>query len=195
METARLSHLADELHALSNRLLLEHLLLGYAPRQGTLDPFRTAGRMIAEIVAGGGLPGAEFAGFRAAVRTVAESPGPSWFDVLDAGIELLPVEPRVPATVASFVASRVRQGLAVGEPKPPEPAADPLPPLTERQQEAFDLIRDHGPLTGKEIASRMGVSESAVTGTYVPHLKRHGVRNVKGRGYYVQTALVSPGGE
>jgi len=57
-------------------------------------------------------------------------------------------------------------------------------PLTEAQREAFILVRDEGPLTGKEIANRLGISESTFTRHYVPALKNHGILNRRGLGYY-----------
>ncbi len=60
-----------------------------------------------------------------------------------------------------------------------------LDPLTEAQQDAYDLIRDSGPLMGKEVVSKLGIgSESAFTTNYVPALKSHGIKNRRGLGYY-----------
>jgi hypothetical protein len=60
-----------------------------------------------------------------------------------------------------------------------------LKPLTEVQQQAFDLICDEGPLTGKEVVNRLGISsESNFTAHYVPDLKKHGIENRPGLGYY-----------
>jgi hypothetical protein len=65
-------------------------------------------------------------------------------------------------------------------------AADGPPPLTEEQQQVFDYIKAHGPKTGKEIVSHLGLSsESAFTSHIVPALKPHGVKNRRGRGYYL----------
>ncbi len=64
------------------------------------------------------------------------------------------------------------------EPEEPEP-------LTGQQQEAFELIRDEGPLTGPQVVSKLVIgSESTFTRHYVPALKRHGIRNKRGLGYY-----------
>ena len=58
-------------------------------------------------------------------------------------------------------------------------------PLTESQKDAYDLIRNEGPLFGKEVVDRLGIgSESAFTTHYVPALKQHGIRNRRGLGYY-----------
>jgi hypothetical protein len=59
-------------------------------------------------------------------------------------------------------------------------------PLTEQQQEVYDLIKDEGPLTGPQIATRLGglSSESVLTSHYVPALKDHGIKNRRGLGYY-----------
>lgn len=66
-----------------------------------------------------------------------------------------------------------------------ESSKDALPPLTETQQEAYNLIVDKGPKLGKEIISALGISsESSFTSHYVPALKKHGIVNRRGLGYY-----------
>lgn len=58
-------------------------------------------------------------------------------------------------------------------------------PLTEQQQEAFNLIRHDGPLTGKQVVNALGISsESTFTRHFVPALRTHGIRNLRGLGYY-----------
>jgi len=58
-------------------------------------------------------------------------------------------------------------------------------PLTEDHQKAFDLICKDGPLTGKEVVNRLGLSsQSLFTSKYVPELKKHGIENRRGLGYY-----------
>ena len=61
----------------------------------------------------------------------------------------------------------------------------PLEPLTDQQQEVFEYIREHGPKTGKEICKALGIeSQSTFTRHYVPALKKHGIRNKRGAGYF-----------
>ena len=63
--------------------------------------------------------------------------------------------------------------------------AEPQKPLTARHQKAFNLICEQGPLTGKQIVRRLLLtSESLFTGKYVPELKKHGICNLPGLGYY-----------
>jgi hypothetical protein len=63
--------------------------------------------------------------------------------------------------------------------------AEPQKPLTEEHQKAFDLICKQGPLTGKQIVNRLSLtSESLFTSKYVPELRKHGIRNRRGLGYY-----------
>ena len=58
-------------------------------------------------------------------------------------------------------------------------------PLIEAHQQAFDLICREGPLTGKQIVTKLALtSQSLFTGHYVPELKLHGIRNRRGLGYY-----------
>ena len=56
-------------------------------------------------------------------------------------------------------------------------------PLTEAQKEVYDWIRRNGPLAGKEIANKIGLSESTITAHYIPALKKHGIVNRRGLGY------------
>jgi hypothetical protein len=62
---------------------------------------------------------------------------------------------------------------------------DKKPPLTYKQQKAFDLICKSGPILGKDIIKRLpGIrSESTFTKHYVPPLKLHGIVNKRGLGY------------
>ena len=62
--------------------------------------------------------------------------------------------------------------------------------LTDLQKEAYKLIRDEGPLLGKTIAPASGTTESAFTAHYVPALKRCGVKNKRGAGYYLDEPYV-----
>ncbi len=68
-------------------------------------------------------------------------------------------------------------------------ASTPTSPLTEAQQDAYNLIceasRAGEGLTGSQICRRLGIdSESNFTTHYVPELKRHGIKNRRGLGYY-----------
>jgi hypothetical protein len=66
------------------------------------------------------------------------------------------------------------------------PQQDDSKPLTDSQQDAYDLIAREGPLQGNQIVKRLGIpSESSFTAHYVPALKQHGVKNRRGRGYYI----------
>jgi hypothetical protein len=69
----------------------------------------------------------------------------------------------------------------------PTATSKPRPELlTDAQQAAYDLIASEGPLQGNVIVKRLGIgSESAFTTHYVPALKRHGVKNRRGAGYYL----------
>lgn len=79
---------------------------------------------------------------------------------------------------------------ALSRPMEEEGPDDALDPLTEKQQEAFDLIVQKGPLLGKEVCNKLGIpSESVFTKHYVPALKRHGIRNKRGLGYYHPSTL------
>jgi hypothetical protein len=130
MDPIRLSRLADDLNALQPHLIQEAAFFA-AGQRGNLDPFTTAGRIIAEIIDAGGLEAAEFAPFRVAVRVVAESPKRQWSDVLGAVATTLPVsdteeKPRSPLRVVPFVVSRVRHEVesAATVAIPRRPAAD-----------------------------------------------------------------------
>jgi hypothetical protein len=60
-----------------------------------------------------------------------------------------------------------------------------LPPLIKDHQDAYDLICKDGPLSGKQIVNRLNItSQSLFTGKYVPELKKRGIRNRRGLGYY-----------
>ncbi|HWA97340.1 MAG TPA: hypothetical protein VG713_02560 [Pirellulales bacterium] len=59
-------------------------------------------------------------------------------------------------------------------------------PLTDDQQRAYDYIKEHGPKTAKEIVNALALaSESSFTSHSVPVLKRRGVKNKPGAGYYL----------
>lgn len=65
------------------------------------------------------------------------------------------------------------------------PATPTVKPLTESQQEAFDLIVRQGPMLGRQVVDKLGIaSESTFTRHYVPALKLHGILNRHGLGYY-----------
>jgi hypothetical protein len=67
----------------------------------------------------------------------------------------------------------------------------PKKPLTDDQQKAFDLIAAEGPLSGKQIVNRLGISsESNFTTNYVPDLKVRGVCNRRGAGYYLPRSQI-----
>jgi DNA-binding CsgD family transcriptional regulator len=59
-----------------------------------------------------------------------------------------------------------------------------LPPLSDREREVYDVIRQHGHLTGKQIANRTGIGEKTLTRHIIPTLKLRGLRNRRGVGYY-----------
>ena len=66
-----------------------------------------------------------------------------------------------------------------------ESLEDAPAPLTETQQEAYNLIVGDGPKSGKEIVRALGISsESSFTSHYVPALKKYGIVNRRGLGYY-----------
>ena len=85
-----------------------------------------------------------------------------------------------PAGVAPMLIGELRRRREhLGKPRPA------TKPLTEAHQAAYNLICREGPLTGKEICNRLGIdSESNFTAHYVPELKKHGVLNRRGLGYY-----------
>jgi hypothetical protein len=61
-----------------------------------------------------------------------------------------------------------------------------LDPLTDEQQKAFDYIKANQPVAGKAICKALAISsESTFTRHFVPALRKHGVKNKRGAGYYV----------
>lgn len=72
-------------------------------------------------------------------------------------------------------------GHICGQPYPP-----PNEPLTELQQEVFELIQNEGPIMGTAITRRLDIAQSTLTSHIIPVLKRlRNVRNKYGAGYYV----------
>jgi len=59
-----------------------------------------------------------------------------------------------------------------------------LPPLTERESLVDSLIRAEGPLSGKEICNKTGIDQSSLTSQVIPILKKRGLRNRRGVGYF-----------
>ena len=57
--------------------------------------------------------------------------------------------------------------------------------LTRKQQRVFDCIKEHGPITAKQIAEKLGIASSTVASHFIPRLRRFGVRNDR-NGYYVK---------
>jgi len=67
----------------------------------------------------------------------------------------------------------------------------PLAPLTDSQQQVFDFIAKNPGKTGCQIVKYLAgqgieLVESTLTRHYIPELRRHGVRNRPGFGYYVE---------
>lgn len=60
-------------------------------------------------------------------------------------------------------------------------------PLTDTQQEVYDVITKDGPIIGKRICNAVGIPNlSTLTKDIIPVLKkRRGVKNKRGCGYYV----------
>ena len=68
--------------------------------------------------------------------------------------------------------------------------AEPPPPevLSERESEVDQLIRDKGPLQGKEIADQTGIGEKVLSNHVIPALKvKRGLQNKRSRGYFYPT--------
>jgi hypothetical protein len=68
-----------------------------------------------------------------------------------------------------------------------KPARKPkkAPVLTASQQEVFDCIKEYGPIMGREITNKTGTDESTITKHIIPVLKKLGVKNRRGAGYYL----------
>jgi len=79
-----------------------------------------------------------------------------------------------------------RHGLPLPDSKIPDPPLPCAPPLTEAQQEIYNLICREGPLTASQAVNKVEMlsSESNFTTHYVPALKNHGILNRRGLGYY-----------
>jgi|GEM_PF-4858039 len=58
-------------------------------------------------------------------------------------------------------------------------------PLTETQKQVLELIREAGPIMGKQICQRIGGNGSSLRTHIIPALKPHGVRS-SGTGYYIE---------
>lgn len=86
------------------------------------------------------------------------------------------------------LAAELMVSASDGLPGDPSPPNQPPKPLTEDQKRALDYIREHKPVSGKEIARHIGVAEETVRrwcATNGP-LKLAGVRNSANReGYTV----------
>ena len=59
------------------------------------------------------------------------------------------------------------------------------PVLTDRQKEVLEYVRRNGPKTAKEIAKAISIGVGTLTRHIVPALRKHGLRNKRGAGYYV----------
>lgn len=57
-------------------------------------------------------------------------------------------------------------------------------PLNETQEIALKIIREEGPILGKNLAKRIGLEESSLRRHVIPSLKPHGVKSGRS-GYYV----------
>jgi hypothetical protein len=64
-------------------------------------------------------------------------------------------------------------------------ASPPPEPLTTQQQEVWNYVLEHGPVTGKDIANAGVCEQSTLTAHIVPVLKERGLRNKPGAGYYI----------
>jgi hypothetical protein len=62
-----------------------------------------------------------------------------------------------------------------------------LSALNIKQRLAYEVIRDHGPIPGKPLATKVKVSGDTLRRHILPALKPHGLRNDRdGRGYYLK---------
>ncbi len=58
-------------------------------------------------------------------------------------------------------------------------------PLSEREQEVDEFIREYGPKTSREIARGTGIGDDVLRNHVIPALKRkRGLQNKRSRGYY-----------
>lgn len=65
--------------------------------------------------------------------------------------------------------------------------------LSERELEVDQLIRDEGPLQGKEIADKTGLSAKVLSNHLLPALKtKRGLQNKRSRGYFYPNSPPSP---
>lgn len=61
-------------------------------------------------------------------------------------------------------------------------------PLTDEQQRVFDYIKENPGNTSKQLVNALDLSsESALTTHFIPELKKRGVKNRRGFGYYVDS--------
>ncbi len=63
-------------------------------------------------------------------------------------------------------------------------------PLPDTQQRVYDVIAKDGPIMGAAICRQVGIEQASLTALIIPALKKsRGVKNQRGAGYYVETAL------
>jgi len=106
-------------------------------------------------------------------------------DVTPSSIDLVEQFARDCSLMADALEKDIQRARAAMETPAKGSSLEAPEPLTEAHQQAYDLICRGGPLTGKQIVTRLCLtSESLFTGKYVPRLKEHGVRNRRGLGYY-----------
>ena len=64
--------------------------------------------------------------------------------------------------------------------------ADPTAGLNETQSQAYRIIRDEGPIAGKNLAKKLGIEDTTLRKHILPPLRDRGVRNDRtGDGYYL----------
>jgi hypothetical protein len=60
-------------------------------------------------------------------------------------------------------------------------------PLTDREKEVFDYVKEHGSVVGKEISNALDIPLSSLTRHTFPSLKsKRGLKNLPGSGYCVE---------
>lgn len=116
----------------------------------------------------------------------------SWPDCLGRHLSELPPGDRVAVEAAGPLIERLwlkfqqdggKALEGIGGADSPNPKGDPL---TDAEQQVYDVIMERGPVQGPEIIRLVGIEQSTLTRHVIPALKtKRGVRNKRSRGYYI----------
>ncbi len=69
---------------------------------------------------------------------------------------------------------------------PPLDNVPPPLPLSDTEQKVFDFISSHPGVIGKQVDKELDIPESTLSRHVFPKLRRHGLRNRHGFGYYIK---------